>query len=114
MFSKVWFARAAAFHWLSPSVSIPTSRCMSGSAILIGIAERDVPFVGLFVERRRQRDGVHFDDELDRRFDLKVARPAQRLPETCVHRERPDLVGIGTPGFAIDPAQQRGKARFVV
>src|SRR5215216_362293 len=102
MFSNVWWARAAASHWLSPSVSMPTSRCMPGRLpILVGVADRDVPALGVGVEVVRQLGGVDLGDELDRRLDHEVAGAAQDAAEFAVHREGADLVRIGLPRLAV-------------
>src|SRR3954463_10536067 len=112
MFSKRWLARAAASHWLSPSVSIPTSRCMS--AILIRIAERHVPAIGVLVEVRRHVRAVDPGDELHRRLHLEVAGALERLAEGGVQREGADLVGVFLAGLAVDPVEQRRDAGLVL
>src|SRR5688572_29480012 len=105
MFSNVWLARAAASHWLSPSVSIPTSRYMSGaqpcdSAILIRIAQRHVPAIRLAVKRGRHLDAVDLGDELHGRLHLEVAGAPQQPAEAGVHRKGPDLVRVRSARLA--------------
>src|SRR5690349_23491843 len=114
MFVNRWFARAAASHWLSPSVSMPTRRYIeSGSAILIRVAERDVPGFGIFVEPRRDIDAVDLDHELHRRFHLKVTRTAQDSTKPRMRRKHTDLVRVRPPRLSIDPIQQRPKGGLV-
>src|SRR5687767_11171009 len=105
MFSNRWFRRASASHWLSPSVSIPTSRCMGqvGSAVLVGVTERDVPVVGLVVKRRFDIDAIDLDDELEGRLHLEVARTTQDATKHGVHGKAADLVGIRVPRLAVHP-----------
>src|SRR3954447_1489228 len=98
MFSNVWFARAAASHWLSPSVSIPTSRFTPGSgplrasSILVRVSRRHVPRVHVLVERRLHVDGIDLHHELHRRLHLEVAGALQHFPERRVRGESADLV----------------------
>src|SRR4051812_19418914 len=112
MFANVWFARAAASHWLSPSVSMPTRRCTL--SVLVRVAERDVPAIGVLVEARRQVDGVDLRHELHRRLHLEVAGPLERLAVGGVQGEGADLVGVFLARLAIDPVEERGEAGLVV
>src|SRR6266542_487234 len=107
MFSNRWFARAPASHWLSPSVSMPTSRFMRrrASSILVRVAERDVPVVRVLVKGGIDVDGVHLCHELHRGFHLEVAGALEQAPEARVHGEGADLVRIGLPRLAIDPVE---------
>src|SRR5687767_12366519 len=105
MFSKRWSSRAAASHWLSPSVSMPTRRCTL--AVLVRVAECDVPGVGLFVEGLVHWQTVDLHDELHRRLHGEIARASQDPPERCMHCERPDLVRVSSARFAVDPAEER-------
>src|SRR5215211_773679 len=121
MFSNRWFSRAAASHWLSPSVSMPTSKCICGwtcaapvSPVLVRVAQRHVPGGGALVERRIHCDPVHLRDELQRRLDLEVAGSLEDPPEARVHRESADLVGVGLAGLAIDPPKQCRQSLFVI
>src|SRR3954464_11109135 len=101
MFSNVWFARAAASHWLSPSVSIPTSRFTPGSgplrasSILVRVPRRDMPRVHVLVERRLYVHGIDLDHELHRRLHLEVAGTPEHPPERRVRGEGADLVRVG-------------------
>src|SRR4051812_8791316 len=110
MFSKVWLARAPASHWLSPSVSMPTRRCML--PVLIRVAQRHVPAARVLVEVGRHLRTIDLRDELHRRLDLEVARALEGPPERGVHGERADLVRVFLHGFTIDPVQQRRDAVF--
>src|SRR5688572_28824376 len=122
MFSNRWAARAATSHWLSPSVSMPTKRCTatcafrlaSRSSILIRIAQRDVPAIRVLVKRRRHLGPVDLDDELHRGLHDEVTGLAQDLSEAGVHREGADLVRVGLPRLAVDPAEQRLDPLLVV
>src|SRR6188472_2896634 len=105
MFSNRWSARAAASHWLSPSVSIPTSRYIyelqttnhklrttnykpqttnHKLPILVRVTQRDVPAIGVLVERRRHVRAVDLDHELHGRFHDEVAGLPQHFPEARV------------------------------
>src|SRR5262245_11280145 len=102
MFSKVCCSRALTSHWLSPSVSMPTSRRgVIPLPVLVRVTERDVPLVRLRVEIRRHSEAVHLYRELHRRLDLEVARAAEDASKGGVQAERPDLVGVGDPGLTV-------------
>src|SRR5436190_13148777 len=120
MFSKVWFTRAAASHWLSPSVSIPTSRFTPGSrplrasSILVRVSRRHVPRVHVLVERRLHVDGIDLHYELHRRLHLEVAGALEYFSKRRVGGECADLVRVGLTRLAVDPLQQRLQRRLVV
>src|SRR6266545_5064631 len=104
MFSNRWLARARASHWLSPSVSMPTRRFMRrrASSILVRVAERHVPVVGVLVELGVDVDGVHLRDELHGRLHLEVAAALQYAAEACVHCKGADLVRVGLLRLAVN------------
>src|SRR5580765_7286258 len=115
MFSKVWCSRDFRSHWLSPSVSMPTSRYgLIASAVLIGITKRDVPAIGRRVEVGGQRQPVHLHGELHHRLDGEVARSAKHAPEPRVQAERAYLVRVGRACLPVHPAQQRLQPRLIV
>ena len=83
-------------------------------SILIRVAERDVPAVGVLVEDGGDVDAVDLRDELHRGLDLEVAGALEDAAEARVHREGADLVRVRLTRLAIDPAQQRRDARLVL
>ena len=91
--------RRAGLRFIDPGPSRPASRASCRSS--------------------RRSDGrtstrVDLHDELHRRLHLEIPGPPQHAPEAAVHGERADLVGVGLPRLAVDPAQQRAERRLVV
>src|SRR3954447_17329479 len=95
---------------------MPTSRFMgrAASSILIRVAERHMPGLGVLVERRRNIDAVDLEDELHRGLHLKISGPPKAAAEAFVEREDSNLVRVGLPRLAVDPVEQRAKRLLIV